>query len=293
MTNQLLKPIVFILFSVIIGLFITQTTTREGFWTNSSRVITSDKVLADPNSNHFYQTPSYQALLSPRFNNADFGANLRTRMPEYNRLGVPSHPLNLANDEYKQARRANQSYKTHKDNQDYAEHYNPNKKHRPAKNVMNLSNTDEIESFQDNPYKRKYVENYQNTPPGVVTMASKDGIINQPIIYDRYIYSNRDNRLRSQGDPIRGDLVITPLSGEWFVPAAARSGNPSLVLQQGAMNVMSGIDNENGKNMASFIYKNSGGAMSTVGGTDLKLATRNAYGSVGASTGDVIISSFP
>lgn len=53
-----------------------------------------------------------------------------------------------------------------------------------------------------------------------------------PIIYDRHIHASRSSRLRSQGDPIRGDLQILP------VPQISHVSGNTADLQQGALNII-------------------------------------------------------
>ena len=89
----------------------------------------------------------------------------------------------------------------------------------------------------------------------------------EPIVYDRYIIANRNNRLRAQGDPIRGDLPIAKTNTGWFQTSA----KPDESLNPGAINVMAGHDNETSKQMTALLYAAKGGANadSAVGGTVL------------------------
>jgi hypothetical protein len=64
---------------------------------------------------------------------------------------------------------------------------------------------------------------------------------NNSIIYNRFIYANKNSRLRGQGDPIRGDLRIPPRRDNWFNVSA----NPTVSLQQGALQVMAGMQLDN------------------------------------------------
>ncbi|AAU10919.1 hypothetical protein LDVICp073 [lymphocystis disease virus-China] len=52
-----------------------------------------------------------------------------------------------------------------------------------------------------------------------------------PIIVDRKLDITLYNRNYGHGDPIRGDLAITPNTGDWF----ATSANPVLTLRKGAL----------------------------------------------------------
>lgn len=55
--------------------------------------------------------------------------------------------------------------------------------------------------------------------------------------YNRMITANPNSRTRGAGCPFRGDLAVVPLKLGWFSPSA----NPTIDLQQGAMQVMGGL----------------------------------------------------
>jgi hypothetical protein len=121
-----------------------------------------------------------------------------------------------------------------------------------------------------------------------------NGEMKQPIVYDRYIFANRNSRNRRHGDPIRGDLPVVPCqNNQWFHPSAANT--PSLVLQQGAMNVMGGIGNETAGQLANLIYNASGRAETAIGGVDMAQVniSNDIRGALAAAQGDVFVTSFP
>jgi hypothetical protein len=129
--------------------------------------------------------------------------------------------------------------------------------------------------------------------PNKASFINEDGQLSQPIIYDRFIFANKNSRQRGAGDPIRGDLPIVPVSGSWFIPSQANS--PGLNLQQGAMNVMGGVNNETSNALANLIWNSSGGSETTIGGVDMAntLMTHQVYGAASAAQGDVIVRTFP
>lgn len=141
---------------------------------------------------------------------------------------------------------------------------------------------------------------------GVVgTFMDANGELKQPIVYDRFMYANRNSRLRSAGDPIRGDLPIVPASGNWFTPSV----HPNIDLQAGALNVLGGVNNETSNRLNDLIYSSSGGGDTTIGGVDLRQQTsmmtdccydnanmmmgNNNYVGVCNGGGDVIVQSYP
>lgn len=120
--------------------------------------------------------------------------------------------------------------------------------------------------------------------------ASSDNT--QPIIYDRYMFANRNSNLRSRGDKIRGDLAILPCNTGWFQVSV----QPNLDLEQGALNVLAGINNEQGKAISDIVYKTSGNSQTSVAGVNLanevNMATMFGGGLMGAQ-GDVQVTAYP
>jgi len=87
-----------------------------------------------------------------------------------------------------------------------------------------------------------------------MTALTGDGQQVEVVQFNQGIMSLQQNtRLRSQGDPIRGDLPITPCNTGWFQVSV----NPVVDLQQGAMFVMGGMDNELTKQMAALLANSS------------------------------------
>ncbi len=135
-------------------------------------------------------------------------------------------------------------------------------------------------------------------PVGDMTTINSNGEIVQPVVFDRFVFANRNSRLRSQGDAIRGDLPIVPCGPDWFRPSV----HPNLDLQQGALNVMGGFDNTTARNMAQLIDIASAGTTSTIGGINMpasfdinnraaQMNSMNSY--LGGGMGDVVTTAFP
>lgn len=129
-----------------------------------------------------------------------------------------------------------------------------------------------------------YPEATDMIPVGNMTTVNQYGETIQPIIYDRFIYANRNSRLRAQGDPIRGDLAIVPCAAEWFRPSV----HPNIDLQTGAMSVMGGIDNETTRAMAELIEATSGDM--TVAGVNMA-STKTMQ--TGSALADIHVTAFP
>lgn len=201
--------------------------TKEGFWDLPARTARIEKVHTNDNVD-YWQVPNFQGNLTPRMSgDATYGAHMRTNLPSYGKLAVPSHPLGDEN--------------------------------------VNVPS----EGFGGDGPKRK-----------------------QTMTYDRYIFANKKSRLRGMADPIRGDLAIIPMSGNWFAPSV----HPNVDLHAGSLNVMGGSNNENSHKVARLIYETSGGANSAIGGIDI--SQRNGFAQTTTtkmSTGgnDVIVTAFP
>ena len=106
---------------------------------------------------------------------------------------------------------------------------------------------------------------------------------------------NRNSRIRSQGDMIRGDLPIVPCNTGWFQVSA----HPVLDLQEGAMNVMGGVNNDTATELATLIATTTAGTDTTIGGVDLTqqpqsatMATLHQMGQ-SAALSDLTVTAFP
>jgi hypothetical protein len=318
-----------ILFSVIgaaIAALIAMIPTTEPFWNTPSKTWKVEKVLGMPSTKangcttqDFFQSPNFQSLLAPRFSNVDYGPNLRTKFPGYSMMGVPQDPLNYENQKkcVTFAPNTKEKFGYGKLKEGYGNSYDTvyspsisgpvpsvtkmtaSGKLAPAGvpinpkmgSVMNMANgnyhqvVDSLASCSTGAVPTDTV--MESTTP----FLTPDGEMKNPIVYDRYIFANRSSRLRSQGDPIRGDLPIVPQSGNWFTPSV----HPNIDLQAGALNVLAGVNNDTSKQLANLIYNSSGNADTTIGGVnmaDVNVAGQT-LGTLSAAQGDVQISAFP
>lgn len=270
-----------------------ETITMEGFGfgSNPSGTWRKERVVAANQEaamkGEFYSIPgNYQAILSPRAASTDFGAHIRYNMPQYKNQAVPCNPLtfgNMVKENYTENYGCNSSgggcgpagcTKTGN-----SVSYHGGAPVMPADYAS--GNYNEMINSAKN---TEYPDAVGMIPVGDMTTVNALGETIQPIVYDRYIYANRQSRLRSLGDPIRGDLPIVPCSAEWFRPSV----HPSLDLQTGAMAVMGGMDNQTGQAMADLIAATSGDT--TVAGVNMS-SMRNTY--TGSALADVHVTAFP
>ena len=98
-----------------------------------------------------------------------------------------------------------------------------------------------------------------------MTTLNSLGQEDQPIVYDRLMFANRNSKLRAHGDKFRGDLAIAPNNNGWFNVSV----QPNIDLEQGAMNVMGGINNETTQQLADLIYTTSGKYKTTIAGANM------------------------
>ena len=219
---------------------------------------------------NFYSIPGqYQAILNPRFGNTDYGAHIRYKMPEYKNQGVPSDPLSFGN----MAKENYDSCKQTKPHNGGPPLMDPDYANGNYHEVMNGDNNNE------------YPDVTNMLPVSDMTSVNSLGETTQPIVYDRYIYANRNSRLRSHGDPIRGDLPIVPNNSDWFRPSV----HPNVDLQTGALAVMGGMDNNTGQEMANLMAATSGDM--TAGGLNTQSTMKNI--STGSGMADVNVTAFP
>jgi Family of unknown function (DUF5850) len=224
----------------------------EGYTPGHSLTWKKERVFANSEQGvakgDFYSVPGqYQPALNPRFSNLNYGANIRYKMPSHKNLAVPYDPLTFGD--------------------------------MVHENFGNVETPRKVENFSDENFE--YPEATDMVPVGDMNTVNSLGETVQPIVYDRFIYANRNSRLRALGDPIRGDLPIVPCSGNWFRPSV----HPNIDLQEGAMNVMGGVNNDTTQALAELINSTSGD--STIAGVNMA-AMKDVYTGQAMSTVDIV-----
>lgn len=196
----------------------------------------------DSNEDHkgagFYTVPgNYEPYLSPRMNSAGLNSYVKYQLP----------------DEKYQANKPNDPFTV-------AEYFDkPNVK----ENYQNMGNK-VIDSTRVEGNELPETKDMKNV--GATAGQAKDGFY---VNTERLIFSTAKNRLRGQGDPIRGDLPVIPCNPEanpnsnvWFRPSA----NPQSMLNGGAMNVLGGTGNTTAMQLAQLMSNANGGQNTTYGG---------------------------
>lgn len=186
----------------------------------------------------FYTVPgNYQPYLSPRMNSAGLNSYVRYQLPEEKyQANKPNDPFTIA--EYFDKPKVREGYESQ------------------AGKV--------IDSVKLEGNALPQTGDMKNT--GVSSKDPKDGFY---VNTERLIFSTAKNRLRGQGDPIRGDLPVIPCNPEanpnsnvWFRPSA----NPQSMLNGGAMNVLGGTGNTTAMQLAQLMSNANGGQNTTYGG---------------------------
>lgn len=269
-------------------------------------------------SGRFVSTPSYQAVLSPRFSNVQYGANIKYNMPDRQNLAAPCDPLtfgDMARENYNQKRSDTKenygcsnsscgssdvscgkggygiSHKVAGDYQLPAGYTNGN--------YMDIYNNMENSEVVSRPCEGDSSDN-SSLPIGTMNAMDAAGNTEQFVVMDRLMATNMKSKLRALGDPIRGDLPITPdQNSGWF------SVYPTINvdLQPGAMNVLAGQEaGETNAKLMQLLMNASGGSRTTFGGVnfaDMSSApsaanmTPQYQATLSAANTDVQFSSYP
>lgn len=276
--------------------FTSSFKSKENYFGGLNRTWKVQRVMKNPGSDHVYTVPGqYQALISPRFSNVNYGAYIRYNLPGQDQMATPLNPIqNYGNVEQRcagvGAGIANCSA------------VGTNLQMNPKTNL-------EMYSCGAKPVEEMYtpVGSAGSCGDGNVTscvgVAPSTGEIDpnmdQPIIYDRFMFANQQSRLFGLGDPIRGDIPIAPISSDWFRPSV----QPQIDLREGSLSVMGGAFNQTQRALANLQSYGGGGinpnpqvalnvAQATQAGSPVQM---NAMKSIGLSDGrsTVSVTAFP
>lgn len=264
-----------------------------------------NRVFGGPQKGSFMTVPgTFQNNLSPRMSGGvDFGSNIRYNMPSLKNMGVnPASPLNYANmvqpqnvcscsqNSIKQVEGFCQSCNgavgcrlggggAPMDNNNFV---------GPSTGFNNVQSGFAAGNFNQKDNNLNYIETTDMLPvQDMGTAVNAVGeTINQPIVYDRFIYANQRSRLYALGDPIRGDLPIVPCKSEWFRPSVS----PNIDLRDGAIAVMGGINNATSNELLALQNAAAGGLLDTGAGINFAVQ-KSSFLTHGG--GDISIRSFP
>lgn len=267
---------------------------------DGSFVATGGNFVGSLSDSRFIKTPQFQGILSPRFNNNDYGANIRYNMTDYENQAVPCNPLtfgDMAKENYTQQTKEN--YPTSCGSGSCSGGCSPQCGKGGMPVPYHGSAPEMPAGYAAGDYNKVMEKVYSESdhpaatdslPIGTMTSINSEGEVTQPVVFSRFMYANRQSRLRAQGDPIRGDLPIVPCNLGWFSVAP----NVNIDLQEGAMNVLGGTSNQTSSALSQLIYDASGNADTTIGGVNLADANMTPqYTGQYSAIGDVQISAMP
>lgn len=295
------------------GLSFKQTAVPAIKMANGQEVAAGGNFL-NPNmgSGKFFSTPNFQGILAPRFSNAQYGANIRYNMPDRENMAVPCEPLTFGN--------------MAKENYIPGTHGSPAQQPQPASREGYCGNGNgdaplcgkggygighkvgsdyEVPPGYTNGNWQQVFDSLpaegqnlgSSLPIGTMSTMDASGNVDQFVAFNRIMVANNKSRLRSLGDPIRGDLAIVPCQTGWF------SVYPQLNidLQAGAMRVMNG-DGASNNDLLNLMVQASGSSQSSFSGVNLSdeltpakvnMAGSSLSGLSQAVGGTVNVSAFP
>lgn len=275
-------------------------------------------------SGKFVSVPSYQAVLSPRFSNVQYGANIRYNMPDRENLAAPCNPLtfgDMAKENYVPQTRENHAPQTRENyscgtgqcgssegqscgkggyglGHKVAGGYElpvgyANGNFNQVYDTLHLEGKTPEESVVSRPCNDNPVS--ASLPVGTMTTMDALGNPEQFVVMNRLMNTNMKSRQRALGDPIRGDLAITPCQQGWFsvYPTINVDLNP------GALGAVGGHQvGESNSKLMELLINASGGSRTTFGGVDFADAPRTnmtpQYGAaLSAASTDVMVTAFP
>jgi hypothetical protein len=259
--------------------------------------------------NQLYTIPgTFQASLSPRFSNLNYGAFIKYNMPSVANQAVPPvNPISYAgmnngscncNNQVKEGF-CSQCGVVAGCKQSFDGSGAQQMNFSGGQMAPQLANNNVAPSnYMSNNYANEMNQlSYTNTSDllpvqnmsqgmGMAMVNQLGEVSNQPIVYDRYIYANQKSRLYAQADPIRGDLAIVPNKGEWFNVSV----RPQIDLNSGALAAIGGINNETNNQLLALQNAVSGGSIDVGSGINYSVQRSNYMANAGA---DIITTSFP
>lgn len=264
-------------YSTVQDVIATNTNTGQSSSVQQGASIMVNKGMGMKPGAAFYTVPqNFQSQLAPRMFSGDYGANITYNLPSNQNLAVPENPLGYADKVIQ-------------------ENYTPDScgaggqtlSYRGGAPLMapdySQGNYQDVRGglYEGRDGAKSAKASHAALPLGDMTVIDPTtGNPENVIIADRLMYANiKPANSQGLGDLIRGDLPIAPLSNSgWFVPSQATQ--PGQYLQQGAMNVMGGIDNTTSQQLANLVHSASGNVKTTIGGANLKQEFANPHSSV-------------
>ena len=251
---------------------------KEDYWGTIPNRTWQVERSVQSDSGKMYTIPGYyQSMLSPRFSNVNYGAYIRYNLPGQGQLGVPLMPLQSGKEQRPHECvgapcQCNQASKMTNYGMPVMEPYR--NRTREGYQGYNGTGTGVVQGYMGSQGGYTDASQYQgyngeggqlyraengvgdiSSCVGESCMGIVDPNIEQPIIYDRFIFANQRSRLNGLGDPIRGDIPIAPITDGWFRPSC----HPQTDLRQGALTIVGGTYNQTANALDQMQSMSSGG----------------------------------
>lgn len=265
-----------------IALAFTSVKSKENYWGTQSRSWKVQRVVKGKDNNMYTVPGQYQATLSPRFSNVNYGAYIRYNLPGQDQMATPLNPIQTAGRVQQRCPGVGAGIAQCSAVGTDKQMNPPIEMYAPKMNAGSCGDGDVTSC----------VSVSQQT-------GEIDPNLDQPIIYDRFMFANPQSRLYGLGDPIRGDIPIAPIQSDWFRPSV----QPQIDLREGSLSVMGGAFNQTQRALANLQSYGGGGinpnpqvalntAAATQAGSQVQM---NAMKSIGLSDGrsSVNVTAFP
>jgi len=293
----------------------------EGFWGNvqlgrkvqSNLTLPNGQVTAmngnyyptpsalEQGGSQFIQVPSYQAILSPRFSNINYGADIKYNLPDRKNMAVPCDPLTFGS---RQGSQKEGFQNTHP--RQVVEGYESNPptcgKGGYGMGGKDISSSSGVPpGYTNGDYQQVYDKaaagamGVGNELPVGTIMAENGTGQDQTVVWNNnlMVAPSLKSRSYAQSDFVRGDIHIVPqILDNWSVHPT-----PATDLNAGAMHVMNGDGLGNSATIA--LISASAGGKSTLGGVDLadQPYTRNmalqTQANLSSVLSDLTVTAFP
>jgi hypothetical protein len=271
---------------------------------NVPLTIKKQEVAGGSPQNLFAVPSNYQSMLSPRFSNLDYGSNIRYNLPSNKNMAVPTNPLGYSQMVVQGP--LSLSNGVPDSELGIIEGFNGcgsckgGCKSPPdcarggvggnmAMEMNALAGMHANPAFAAKKAGLQYQEATSMLPVRAMTdkgsLQALSGNNANPIIYDRYIYANQKSRLRSLGDPIRGDLPIIPNATGWFQPSV----RPNIDLHDGALSMIGGAMNQTQNRTNALQSVSVGGVPQLFGGMNYSIGKQSGI----SPAHDISVTSYP
>jgi hypothetical protein len=273
-----------ILIVAIVYYFTMYKSTKENFGDypiSYTKYSTGDKQTLS-NTPSFVSVPSFQSMIAPRFQSTPNSSFVRYKPPSYENTAVPVNPLGYSKSVTEAFVGTDQGGNLCSQCKNYGCGSICSQTGMTTASLPTVGINKYSGVSNTSPTPKPIVTD--SIPVGSMTSVSETGEHEQTYVVDRLTFASKKSRLTGHGDPIRGDLSITPDEHKgWFQVSV----NPKRDLKLGYNQSLAGV--QDNTDMAELMLKYGGNA-SLIGG----VSNNNTTTTIGSS-GDVsvAVTAFP